>query len=168
MIEKGKAKNTAKSGKGQAADGALQGLAGLLGAEQYVAVEEYLAAGEYAAQSKLAGKELFDLVMQDRATPDVLSRTAINQAALFGLMLLAMDHQTEVMVRVSQLRSANQKSTRALTEREQVFDWCTGNSESAWRSLVYAVPKAMAATGLNANTSVRDAIRAWRKACPKK
>ena len=121
-------------------------------------------AGLYAFQQKSVadGKKLFDLVMQEQADGQALSGV-VYQESLLQLIFYVLDHRKLVTSRVSQIKSAEQRTAASQAEKQKVLKWCDANPETARLAYKSAVPLAMEQTKITASTSVRDYISVWRK-----
>ena len=121
----------------------------------------------YQQKAVADGKEIFDLVVKEKADSRALT-ALVYQESLLQLILYVLDHRKEITSRINQEKSAKQRTSAASADKAKIFVWCDAKPDSAWRPLKSAIDDAMAATNISASTSVRDYIREWRKSNPKK
>ena len=118
-------------------------------------------------KAKKDGKEIFQLVMQEEATPEALNGL-VYQESLIELIFFTLDHRKAVTTYVNRRKSIDARAKKAANDRAMVFDWCNKNPEVARKPSHHAVPKAAAATNIKQKTTVRKFISVWRKDNKKK
>ena len=118
-------------------------------------------------KAKKDGKEIFQLVTQEKATPEALINL-VYQESLLELIFFTLDHRKAVTTYVNRRKSIDARAKKTEKDRDMVFDWCNKNPDVARKPYHHSVPKAAAATNIKQKTPVRKFISAWRKDNKKK
>jgi hypothetical protein len=113
------------------------------------------------------GKKLFKLILQEKATPEVIHRLA-SQASLRELILFTLDHRKDVTASFNRIKSNEARAKKTQNDLDLVFRWCNENPELARLPFHTSVKKAAVATKIQQHTTVRNNISLWRKTNIKK
>jgi len=113
-------------------------------------------------KAKKDGKEIFQLAMQEEATPEALNGL-VYQESLIELIFFTLDHRKAVTTYVNRQKSIDARATKTANDHDMVFDWCNKNPVEARKPYHHSVPKAAAAMNIKQKTTVRKFISVWRK-----
>ena len=118
-------------------------------------------------KAKKDAREIFQLVMQEKATPEALI-SLVSQASLLELIFFTLDHRKAVTTSVNRRKSIDARAKKAEIDRALVFEWCNKNPDVARKPYHLSVAKAAATTNVRQQTTVRTLISLWRKNNKKK
>ena len=113
-------------------------------------------------KAKKDAKEIFQLVMQEKAAPDALSGL-VSQESLLELIYFTLDHRKAVTTSVNRRKSIDSRAKKAEKDRALVFEWCNKNPDVARKPYHHSLAKAAAATSIRQKTTIRELISVWRK-----